>query len=658
MESNFNNVNFNFDFIDQGDTQCFICNHCSYKTTKIRKLYLHNSTKHTIFNLICDICEYKTFKKADMNDHLKHTHGGFTYDCKRCSIKFGLKTLLKEHIKLNHRSSRQAVTCPNCGKHIYNTSRLKAHIRVKHEQNFFKCHLCEAKFSRKSVLNDHIEDCHGHGDEFFDCHNCSEKFLTNNLLKRHTIKEHPEKYFIYCSHCPKMVSQKRKYHMAEHKKKVHQGVSSSGVIGMKNFTEPNHFQEHLKKENQMTYHEKQVHQTVSFPCNKCMKTFTRPDRLQEHLNFEHEGKSLDCQHCAKKFPRKDLLKDHIRGFHLGGYKCQQCSSTFTRKCRLRDHINTDHDKKYYQCQYCERKFKRGDALKPHIKRNHEDIIKLKIFLDSYFPCTKCKASFRDEVSLKSHFHEIHVLSVIHSEQLTILYEKETNVIEERNNKKEKCENMKWENGMISGWEQNESYQIPNSEQEFHTMETQPIALNMDSIHRSQNVSDLLEESCELLSNITSDFISKKAKPFGNVVKTEELQNSYGIDNVKTDKSSLNILRQQNYFKDSVKEEENILTSMTTLFIKENMDGGGKYEKKKPNPSKIVIIKPKKQSIIEIQRHDLKKKIKAIEFSLKGTDLVEFRKIVKNNSHTNNFKLIVNKFRLKLKDKLNRNDKIL
>ena len=209
MEANFDNVNFNFNFIDQGDTQCFICNHCSYKTTKIRKLYLHNSTRHTIFNLICDICEFKTVKKADMNDHLKHTHGGFTYDCKRCSIKFGLKTLLKEHIKINHQLSRQAVACPTCGKHIYNTSRLKAHIRVKHEKNFIKCHLCEAKFSRKSVLNDHIEDLHGLGDEFFDCHNCSEKFCTNNLLKRHNRKDHPEKYFMYCSHCPKKVSQKK-----------------------------------------------------------------------------------------------------------------------------------------------------------------------------------------------------------------------------------------------------------------------------------------------------------------------------------------------------------------------------------------------------------------------------------------------------------------
>ena len=242
--------------------------------------------------------------------------------------------------------------------------------------------------------------------------------------------------------------------------------------------------------------------------------------------------------------------------------------------------------------------------------------------------------------------------------------KETNVIKETDHEPQTCGNMKVEDSMILNREHNTNYQIPISVQELSTMEQKPIDFNMDSIHGSEKVSDLLEESCELLSNLTSDFISNSVKPLSNVVKMEELQNSHAIDNVKTfgltktDESYLNILKEQNYIEESVKEEEDILTSMTTQFINENMNLDVKYENKKPKPSKIEIIKPKPQPLVEINEQDLQQKIKAIEFSLKGKDLVEFRKIVKHNSQTNNFKHILNKFRLKLKYKITKSPKIL
>ena len=162
-------------FIDEGDTQCLLCSHCPFKTTKRRKFNLHTTNRHTVFNLICDICDFKTGKRLEMNDHLKYTHGGFTYDCKRCSIKFGSKTLFKEHTKLNHQSSQQVFTCPKCGKRVNSKARLKAHIRVKHDNILYNCHHCEAQYSRKYVLDDHIEDCHGLDNTNFECKQLAQK---------------------------------------------------------------------------------------------------------------------------------------------------------------------------------------------------------------------------------------------------------------------------------------------------------------------------------------------------------------------------------------------------------------------------------------------------------------------------------------------------
>ena len=184
-------------------------------------------------------------------------------------------------------------------------------------------------------------------------------------------------------------------------------------------------------------------------------------------------------------------------------------------------------------------------------------------------------------------------------------------------------------------------------------------MNTDTINGSEKHSGLLEESCELLFNISSDFISSNLNSVSNIIKTEELQNSNINENfktiglIKTKESSLNTLRENYYFEESVKEEEDILTRMTTQFIKENMDSKVKSEKKKPHPSKIAAIKPKQPSLMKTHRKDLENNIKAVEFSLKGKDLVEFRKIVQLNRNTNSFQDILNKFRLKLKHNMNK-----
>ena len=619
MEPNNVKQRRNVNFIDEGDTQCLLCSHCSFKTTKLRKLNLHITSKHAVLNLICDICDFKTGKRLEMNDHLKYTHGGFTYDCKRCSIKFGSKTLFKEHTKLNHRSSQKVFTCPKCGKRVNSKARLKDHVRVKHEHMLFKCHHCEAQYSRKYVLNDHIEDCHGLDSKNFECLKCPDYFSTNNLLKRHTKKEHPELYYVFCGQCPTKFSRKRKYLLTEH--------------------------------------EKEVHQRVKFSCIICMKTYTRQNRLQEHLDTAHEGKSLNCEHCAKIFTRKDILKSHVERFHLGrGYQCKQYTLTFTRTCRLRYHINTKHNDKY-KCQYCDRNLGRSDNLKIHIRANHREIVFLKSFLDSYFPCTKCKLSFSDEVALKIHFQEFHLTPKVDQEKSKLSCEKETNVVVGTD---EESSILKGEDLNIKKEEDNKIHLKTNNVQAGSKINCQPMDVNIDLIHGSDKF--ILKEDYDFLSDFTSDVIGNSTNSIVNDLKKEELQNSKirrsvnTIDLIKTEDISLNIPKEDICLENGLKKEEEILTDMTTQFIRENMTVKDIIRKTKPKPSKIVIIKPMKQYLEKNKMQILANKIKVIESSLKGVDLVEFKKVVQHNNGTDSFKRILHNFILKLKHKLTKTDR--
>ena len=234
---------------------------------------------------------------------------------------------------------------------------------------------------------------------------------------------------------------------------------------------------------------------------------------------------------------------------------------------------------------------------------------MKSLLDIYFPCTKCKASFSDEIALKSHFIEIHIVPITNPDKSNEL---EINDILESDQEPQHYGKIKSVALVIHTDEVNQKHQITNYAHKDSTIDRIPSDLNTDTINGSEKHLGLLEESCELLFNISSDFISSNLNSVSNIIKTEELQNSNINENfktiglIKTKESSLNTLRENYYFEESVKEEEDILTRRTTQFIKENMDSKVKSEKKKPHPSKIAAIKPKQPSLMKTHRQDLEK----------------------------------------------------
>ena len=128
-----------------------------------------------------------------------------------------------------------------------------------------------------------------------------------------------------------------------------------------------------------------------------------------------------------------------------------------------------------------------------------------------------------------------------------------------------------------------------------------------------------------------------------------IDNVKTLEVIKTEESCSDIPKEQVFFEEVVKKEEEILTDLTAQFIRENMACKNK-------PSKIVILKPNGQSLKKIQKQELGNKIKIIESSLKGVDLLDFRKIVKLNKGRDSFKHIIYNFKQKLKYKLSQSMK--
>ena len=67
-------------------------------------------------------------------------------------------------------------------------------------------------------------------------------------------------------------------------------------------------------------------------------------------------------------------------------------------------------------------------------------------------------------------------------------------------------------------EVNQKHQITNYAHKDSTIDRIPSDLNTDTINGSEKHLGLLEESCELLFNISSDFISSNLNSVSNIIK--------------------------------------------------------------------------------------------------------------------------------------------
>jgi hypothetical protein len=231
-------------------------------------------------------------------------------------------------------------------------------------------------------------------EEMFKCLECLEQFKTNKRREGHFNSIHSN-FTLDCEQCDKKFT--RKDRLKDHKNIVHLGVC--------------------------------------FPCTQCKEVFKRKCRLNEHIRFQHEGITFNCEICSSKFKRKDVFDKHMQGSHLGVvHRCAVCTQVFKRKDHLKNHERYKHKGLTYDCLLCGTKLKKKHSLNIHIKRcrklkfgeKHLTKVKLRHFLNSYFPCPKCTEQFTNEADLKFHFSKEHAFK---SQKYNTDIDLETTIVE-------------------------------------------------------------------------------------------------------------------------------------------------------------------------------------------------------------------------------------
>ncbi|KAJ8919752.1 hypothetical protein NQ315_006281 [Exocentrus adspersus] len=254
-----------------------LCDVCG-NVYRDKKKFLYHCKRHIkrksnkkIDSFSCANCDKAFRTKSNKTEHENYCLGVLPFECKHCSKRFPSSTKLKNHIKHKH-DKKFAVICSICNIGFVKVSDYKSHMVSHSADKKYQCPKCDKTYKTLSNLNFHMKI---HNSRLpFNCHVCSKGFMRKEYLEAHINNHNGVKNF-NCGQCDKkFVSQKN---LDAHSK----------------------------------YHEGTVKRNT---CNVCGKTMTTG--FEEHLRIHNNLREFECKRCLIRFNTKGALSKHLKKKHL------------------------------------------------------------------------------------------------------------------------------------------------------------------------------------------------------------------------------------------------------------------------------------------------------------------------------------------------------
>ncbi|XP_047522234.1 uncharacterized protein LOC125061092 isoform X1 [Pieris napi] len=137
--------------------KCEICDRTFSDSSNFSK----HKKVHNFQILICDICKKKFTNKAYLTKHIKDHEKTPIIKCDKCKKIFVCKSAYKKHYRTNH-SMYSRFRCQECRQHFSTTREKWDHMWNVHREREVQadCHLCDAKYRKKSDLKRHFASMH------------------------------------------------------------------------------------------------------------------------------------------------------------------------------------------------------------------------------------------------------------------------------------------------------------------------------------------------------------------------------------------------------------------------------------------------------------------------------------------------------------------
>ena len=146
----------------------------------------------------CEECDVGFVSEITLRNHriAKHSQER-PFECEYCPLKYATSMALSAHRSRKHNVNKagdfvpkKMFPCPQCGNLLTSNTKLKAHIRVVHNnEKAFKCGYCDKTFASRSNMQVHEGSAHT-GILPYKCAECDKSFPRKNQLEAHLEKTH------------------------------------------------------------------------------------------------------------------------------------------------------------------------------------------------------------------------------------------------------------------------------------------------------------------------------------------------------------------------------------------------------------------------------------------------------------------------------------
>lgn len=287
----------------------FKCKVCK-KSYSLKNVYNCHMKRHKVkTKFLCEACGRRFANIQKFKFHLKkHTDNNYkqmaipfsTFMCNLCRKHFRTRSNLKEHVNYCSGNMPYHCTYSNCDKSFPSSTKLKNHVKLKHDKKFSAiCSICNIGFVKASNYKYHMVT---HSTEKkFNCSKCDKSYKTLSNLNFH-LKYHGKKLPFICKICQKGFM--RKEYLEAHIN-VHNGVKNFVCqICDKRFVSQKNLDAHMK------YHDGTVKKKN---CNICGRMLTTG--FEEHLRTHTNLKEFQCDICDLRFNTKGALSKHKKNKH-------------------------------------------------------------------------------------------------------------------------------------------------------------------------------------------------------------------------------------------------------------------------------------------------------------------------------------------------------
>lgn len=267
-------------------TAFFECNCCDKAFTQPGFLANHSLNDHTdeeVFN-----CQRKPFK------------------CGLCQMIFAGISKIKEHMKkhvINNKQVYEEIMCVECGKPCSDYTELKAHKAVHFSETSFKCYICQAVFTDRKRLREHVKVPH-------------------------------DRYGAIRTRQPGLIQRR---HQSEHSRVPH---GSNGGNTFPQRPPP------VRNSSIPAYDHKPFECTI----NGCGKRYALRVQLTTHIRIKHiYNERYVCPHCPYKTGNSSHLKYHVLTHSTEKpFECpiENCKTRFGIKRYLQRHMKHVHALNY------------------------------------------------------------------------------------------------------------------------------------------------------------------------------------------------------------------------------------------------------------------------------------------------------------------------